>query len=84
VLDLYYFRSGNHPELHAFADERSGSALPQSEGPWRFVRTVTAEDGWTNQADHSAVMAGVRVNGFALVDSRSELTFGATAVEPAA
>ena len=81
MLDLHYFRSERDPNLHGFADERSGSALPQADGPWRFVRTITANDGWTDRADHSSVMAGVRINGFALVDSGSELTFGATAVE---
>jgi hypothetical protein len=84
VLDLHYFRSRKDPSLHAFTDETSGKKLPQPEGPWRFVRTVTANDGWTRHGDHSSVMAGVRINGFALVESDSELTFERSWVETAA
>ena len=84
MLDLHYFRSERNPGLHAFTDERSGHALPSADGPWRFIRTVTANDGWTRHGDHSSVMAGVRINGFGLVESESELTFGETWVEPAA
>ena len=62
----------------------AGLAAPLADGPWRFVRTVTANDGWTSYGDHSSVMAGVRINGFGLVESDSELTFDETWVEPAA
>jgi hypothetical protein len=84
VLDLHYFRSEKDPGLHAFTDERSGKKLPLAEGPWCFIRTVTANDGWTRHGDHSSVTAGVRINGFALVESDSELTFEEAWVEPAA
>ena len=84
MFDLHYFRSEKDPRLHAFTDERSGRKLPLADGPWRLVRTVTANDGWTPHGDHSSVMAGVRINGFGLIESDSELTFNDTWVEPAA
>ena len=84
MLDLHYFRSEKDPGLHAFTDERSGRKLPVDDGPWQFIRTVTADDGWTTHGDHSSVVAGVRINGFGLVESNSELTFDETWIEPAA
>ena len=74
----HYFRSERHPDLHAFADDSSGAKLPREDGPWRLVRSVDPGEGWTGAVDRSAVETGVRMNGYYLFDSDSELTFGET------
>lgn len=81
---LYYFTSASAPDLHAFTADQAGSALPQEQGPWRLAATVDPQEGWTKAAEISAVEAGVRVNGFALVDAREPLTFDESPVRPGA
>ena len=74
MTTLYYFRS-SRPDLHAFTDDEAGAKLPQDQGPWRLVRAVVPEDGWTEAAEISVVEAGIRANGYSLVDSPGELSF---------
>ena len=74
----HYFRSETRPALHAFADDSSGAKLPREEGPWRLVRSVDPSEGWTGAVDRSAVESGIRMNGFYLFDSDTELTFDET------
>ncbi len=71
----HYFRSERRPDLHAFTDDGSGARLPSDDGPWRLVRSVNPGEGWTSAADRSAVEAGVRLNGFYLVEHDGDLTF---------
>ena len=75
----HYFRSQTRPVLHAFTDDASGARLPGKEGPWQLVRAVDPGEGWTAKADRETVEAGVKVNGFFLVESDTELTFHDTA-----
>ncbi len=75
----HYFRSERQPLLHGFTDDQSGAKLPAEDGPWRFVRTVEPGLGWAAAIDLSAVETGVRVNGFYLFESDTELHFDETA-----
>lgn len=79
---LSYFRSAANPDLHGFTDEPSGAKLPAEQGPWKLVREVTPEEGWTSAAEIDAVLAGVKINGFFLADAPGELSFGEEAVKP--
>jgi hypothetical protein len=79
---LYYFRSASKPDRHAFTDDEAGAKLPADEGPWRFVRTVAPDEGWTPAAEIEAVRAGVKLNGFFLADWPGDLTFNEAAVKP--
>lgn len=81
---LYYFTSTGAPDLHGFTADQGGGALPPEQGPWRFVAAVDPQEGWTPVAEISAVEAGVRVNGFALVDATGPLTFEGSPVRPGA
>jgi hypothetical protein len=72
----YYFRSERRPDLHAFTDDGSAAKLPREDGPWRLVRTVDPGEGWSGAVDRSAVATGIRMNGYYLFDSDTELTFG--------
>jgi hypothetical protein len=74
----HYFRSERRPNQHAFAEDSAGTKLPREDGPWRLVRTVDPEEGWTNVLDRSTVEAGVKLNGYFLFDSDTELTFDET------
>ena len=79
---LYYFRSDSRADLHAFADEASGARLPPEQGPWRLVRTVDPQEGWTGAAEIDAVRAGIRLNGFFLADAAGDLVFDEAPVKP--
>ena len=79
---LYYFRSASEPDRHAFTDDQAGARLPPDEGPWRLVRAVAPDEGWTSAAGIEAVRAGVRINGFFVVESAGELAFDEAAVKP--
>ena len=81
---LYHFTSTSPPNLHAFAADQAGSALPPEQGPWRLEATVDPQDGWTKAAEISTVEAGVRANGFALVDAEGPLSFEGSPVRPGA
>ncbi len=81
---FYYFTSASAPDLHAFTADEAGSALPPEQGPWRLSATVDPQEGWTKAAEISAVEAGVRANGFALVDAQEPLTFEGSPVRPGA
>lgn len=81
---LYYFTSATAPDLHAFAADEAGAALPPDQGPWRLVSAVDPQQGWTEAAEISAVETGVRANGFALVDAQGPLTFEGSPVRPGA
>ena len=83
MTKLYYFRS-TQAGLHGFTDDETGAKLPAEQGPWRLVRAVLPQEGWTPNAELSAVHAGIRANGYFLVDSPGELTFGDMPVEPGA
>ena len=74
----HYFRSERRPDLHAFADDSAGLKLPREDGPWRLVRSVDPGEGWTGAADRSAVETGIRMNGYYLFESDTELTFADT------
>jgi hypothetical protein len=84
MAPLYYFRSSSRADLHGFTDDASGVRLPQERGPWRFVRAVAPDEGWTPAAEIEAVRAGVRANGFFLADAPGELTFDERPVKPGA
>ena len=77
-----YFRSESRPGLHAFTDDASGVGLPPGEGPWRFVRVVDPQEGWTAAAEIEAVRAGVRINGYFLADAPGDLVFDEAPVKP--
>jgi hypothetical protein len=79
---LYYFRSSSG--LHGFTDDKTGAKLPVEQGPWRLVRSVAPDEGWTPAAEIDAVRAGIRANGFFLADGPSELTFDEAPVKPGA
>ena len=81
MTTLYYFRS-EAPDLHAFTDDETGARLPRDQGPWRLVRAVIPQDGWTHAAEISAVQAGIHANGYFLADHPGELTFGDMPVRP--
>jgi hypothetical protein len=81
VSAVHYFRSAAG-HLHGFTDDHSGAKLPQEQGPWRFMRTVAPDEGWTAAAEIDAVRAGIRANGFFLADAPGELTFDEPAVKP--
>jgi len=80
----YHFTSESAPNLHAFTADEAGGALPPEQGPWRLVAAVDPQQGWTTAAENSAVEAGVRANGFALVDAPEPLTFEGAPVRPGA
>jgi hypothetical protein len=80
---LYYFRSTSGG-VHAFTDDETGSKLPADQGPWRLVRAVDPQQGWTDAAEISAVDTGIRMNGYFLADASGELTFGDLPVKPGA
>ncbi|HEX8166167.1 MAG TPA: hypothetical protein VF601_10315 [Beijerinckiaceae bacterium] len=82
MTTLSYFRSSSNPDLHAFTDDPSGAKLPPEQGPWRFVRAVAAEEGWTAAAEIEAVRAGIRLNGFFLADAAGDLAFDEMPVKP--
>lgn len=79
---LHYFRSAAKPGLHGFTDDPSGAKLPQEDGPWRFLRAVAPEEGWTASAEIDAVLAGIKLNGFFLADAPEELRFDEGRVKP--
>lgn len=79
---LHYFRSASRPDLHGFAEDSAGARLPAEQGPWKLVREVVPEEGWTSAAEIDAVLAGVKINGFFLADAPGELVFGEAAVKP--
>lgn len=81
---LHYFTSASVPDLHAFTADQAGGTLPPEQGPWRLVATVDPQEGWTKAAEISTVEAGVRANGFALVDAAEPLTFDGSPVRPGA
>lgn len=81
---FYCFTSAAAPGLHAFTADDAGAALPPDQGPWRLVSRVDPQQGWTEAAEISAVEAGVRANGFALVDAQEPLTFEGVPVRPGA
>ena len=81
---LYYFTSASTPHLHAFTADQDGRALPPDQGPWRLAATVDPQEGWTKAAEISAVEAGVRANGFALVEAHEPLVFEGSPVRPGA
>lgn len=71
----HYFRSERRPLLHAFADDATGTRLPAEDGPWRPVRAVDPSEGWPSGVDLSTVEAGVKANGFFLLEREGELAF---------
>ena len=77
-----YFRSQSRSDLHAFTDDASGAKLPAEQGPWRLVRTVDPQEGWTPAAEIEAVRAGIRINGFFLADAPGDLAFDEAPVKP--
>lgn len=81
---LYCFASDSNPRLHGFAADEGGGALPPEQGPWRLLQRVDPQEGWTKAAEISTVEAGIRTNGFALVESAAPLTFGDSPVRPGA
>lgn len=81
---LHYFRSTSRPDLHGFTDDPAGTRLPPEQGPWRSIREVVPEEGWTSAAEIEAVRAGVKINGFFLVDVPGELAFGEAPIKPGA
>jgi hypothetical protein len=81
---LHYFRSSSRPDLHGFTDDASGAKLPPEEGPWRLVRAVVPEEGWTAAAEIDAVRAGIHANGFFLADAPGELAFNEPPIQPGA
>jgi hypothetical protein len=76
MATYHYFRSELRPGLYAFTDDSSAAKLPREEGPWRLVRAVDPGEGWSGAVDRSAVDTGIRMNGYYLFDSDTELTFG--------
>jgi hypothetical protein len=84
VAPLYYFRSSSRAGLHGFTDDASGAKLPAEHGPWRLVRAVVPDEGWTAAAGIDAVRAGINANGFFLADGPGELTFDEPPVKPGA
>ena len=76
-----YFRSQSRPDLHAFTDDASGGKLPPEQGPWRFVRIVDPQEGWTAAAEIEAVRAGVHINGFFLANAVAYLAFNEAPVK---
>jgi hypothetical protein len=79
---LYYFRSSSLSDLHGFTDDGSGRKLPAEKGPWRLLRIVAPDEGWTSVAEIDAVRAGIHANGFFLTEHTGELTFTEAAVRP--
>lgn len=80
---LYYFRS-SQAGLHGFTDDETGAKLPADQGPWQLVRAVVPQNGWTPDAEISAVQAGIHANGYFLADAPGEITFGDMPVRPGA
>ncbi len=74
----HYFRSEKRPDLHAFTDDGSAAKLPREDGPWRLVRTVDPGEGWSGAVDRDTMEAGVKLNGYFLFESDTELTFDET------
>jgi hypothetical protein len=81
---LYYFRSSSRSDLHGFTDDESGAKLPAEQGPWRLVRRVVPQEGWTAAAEMDAVRAGIHANGFFLADAPGALAFDEPPVKPGA
>ena len=81
---LYYFRSSARSDLHGFTDDETGGKLPAEQGPWRLVRSVVPQEGWTAAAEIDAVRAGIHANGFFLADASGELVFDEPPIQPGA
>ena len=66
-MDLHLFRSTAQP-IEAFTDSRAAEKLAPDLGPWDYVRPIPETEEWTHDADRSAVIVGVELNGFFLWD----------------
>ncbi|HLH96796.1 MAG TPA: hypothetical protein VKW08_16920 [Xanthobacteraceae bacterium] len=65
-MRIYIFKSENRQGLRAFADDPSGSKLPQHHGPWTVVGVVRPESDPPHKFSRVSIERAIDAAGFQL------------------
>jgi hypothetical protein len=65
-MKLYIFKSEAKNGLRAFADDLTGSKLPDRFGPWRAIGSVAAEQDLPHALPRDQIEKAIREQGFGL------------------
>jgi hypothetical protein len=70
---LYMFVSQTRPELHAFADDASGSKLPEKFGPWTGTGVVRPDRAPPHRFSRATIEEALADHGFQLWRTKSAI-----------